>query len=165
MLCKNRKMHSSKIGTRMSLNDRFKMIRQEQQKREIIVNPLIESPQNLTTREKKNFHNTVSRADRPAALLFQGSERNRRLVLQMASNAALMDEILEIKKFKGNFQTILPRVQNVHARLGLANTFNQNTQKVISSNIKNRLGITRKPVLQRLGQSPKVAKAKARASK
>lgn len=163
-------MNRSKVGTRITLSDRFKLIRQEQQTRKIMVNPSIESPSEQFVRPMKNFNSTVSRDDRPRAILQQGSERNRRLVLQMATNSQLMQELqqnpqmfvnLPIVQQANNTSIInnkrMANTPSVRARLGLrsGNSIRRNGN-VVTGSIKNRLG--RKPIAQRLGlaQTPKI---------
>ncbi|KAH9518135.1 hypothetical protein DERF_008732 [Dermatophagoides farinae] len=156
-------MDRSKVGTRITLSDRFKLIRQEQQTRKIMVNPSIESPSEQLVRPMKNFNGTVSRNDRPRALLQQGSERNRRLVLQMATNAQLMEELQQNTKMFVNLPIVqqannTPIINNkrmankpsILNRIGLqsSNSIRRNGNSVTGS-IKNRLG--RKPITQRLG--------------
>ena len=159
-------MDRSKVGTRITLSERFKLIRQEQQTRKIMVNPSIESPGEQLARPMKNFNGTVSRNERPRAILQQGSERNRRLVLQMATNTQLMEELqnqntkmfvnLPIVQQQANNNNLAinnkraANIPSVRARLGLrsGNSIRRNGNLVTGS-IKNRLG--RKPIAQRLG--------------
>nr|XP_027203251.1 uncharacterized protein LOC113797119 [Dermatophagoides pteronyssinus] len=159
-------MDRSKVGTRLTLSERFKLIRQEQQTRKIMVNPSIESPGEKLARPMKNFNGTVSRNERPRAILQQGSERNRRLVLQMATNTQLMEELknqntkmfvnLPIVQQQANNNNLAinnkraANIPSVRARLGLrsGNSIRRNGNLVTGS-IKNRLG--RKPIAQRLG--------------
>ncbi|KAI7691467.1 hypothetical protein SSS_09553 [Sarcoptes scabiei] len=143
-------MLSHKAGTRMTLSDRFKLIRQEQQNRKIMVNPLIESPN--PDRVMKNYLNTVSDFGRPSAVLRKASERNRKLALQMANNVALMNEFnqrLILPEFPIGTLEMDKILPDVHSRLGLMrNRLNSSLGK---GDIKSRLG--RRPISQRLGLS------------
>src|SRR5699024_3695566 len=87
----------TRFGTRISLSDRFALIRKEAAKRAIVMNPTIDSPAQQLPRDNfnkvmKNF-NAINRADRPSAALQQGSEKNKRLVYQMALAPSVLAEI------------------------------------------------------------------------
>lgn len=148
----------SKFGTRISLSERFAIIRKEAQKRSILVNPSIDTPKPaLPNKNVKNFNGTFSRADRPSAALQQGSDRNKRLVLQMAIAPSVLAEINQ--SYNPQIRAQIPNIsqnpqlrkqpRNVRQRLGAIQNRNIPTRSV-----KSRLGIKRTPVSQRIGIKP-----------
>lgn len=171
-------MDYSRFGTRISLSDRFALIRKETLKRANTVAPVIDTQQQAprdANRPMKNFNSTVSRGDRPSAALEQGSERNKRLVYQMAVAPSVLAEINHTYEpqiraqlpvllqpsimrnnalynnalYKPAAAQAVPVQRGVRQRLGLAH----NGHKV---SIKSRLGVKRKPISQRIGL-PKLA--------
>lgn len=166
-------MDYSRFGTRISLSDRFALIRKENLKRANTVAPVTDTQQQAprdANRPMKNFNSTVSRSDRPSAALEQGSERNKRLIYQMAVAPSVLAEINHTYEpqiraqlpvllqpsimrnnalYKPAAAQAVPAQRGVRQRLGLA----QNGHKV---SIKSRLGVKRKPISQRIGL-PKLA--------
>lgn len=107
----------TRFGTRISLSDRFALIRKEAAKRAIVVNPTIDSPAQQLPRDNfnkvmKNF-NAINRADRPSAALQQGSEKNKRLVYQMALAPSVLAEINQ--SYEPQIRTQLPTKLMMHS--------------------------------------------------
>lgn len=146
------------FGTRISLSERFSLIRKEVQKQSILVNPTVDNQQNNPVGLMKNFNGTVARSDRPLAALEQGSERNRRLILQMARTPNIMAQLSSnYDSFNSQFAQRIPQisepninqVKSIKQRLGA--TPNENSPA--KGNIRSRLGIKRTPINQRIGLS------------
>lgn len=126
----------------------------------------------------KDFNGTYTRADRPSATLQQGSERNKRLVYQMALAPSVLAEINQT--YEPQIRAQLPPLifQKQPTRNPYAAVYRppaaQTQQKVLTApqqkksirqrlgagsngvtggrvSIKQRLGVKRTPIAQRIG--------------
>ena len=140
----------SRFGTRITLNERFALIRKEVQKRAIHVNESIDFTNNRRQKDYNSYNQTLSH-DRPSAELRQGSEKNRRLVLQMASQPSVMSELHNF--YPNNNVHIMPspilptpvQTNNVKQRLGALTSAPLSAPK---QNVKARL--SKVPIHRRL---------------
>lgn len=177
-------LDQSRFGTRISLSDRFSLVRKEAAKRSIVVNPIIDSPSIPRNGSKvmKDFNGTYTRADRPSATLQQGSERNKRLVYQMALAPSVLAEInqtyepqiraqlppliFQKPQMRSPFSAVYrPPAAQVQQKILAASQQKKNIRQRLGAgssranggriSIKQRLGVKRIPITQRIGL-PKV---------
>lgn len=180
-------LDQSRFGTRISLSDRFSMVRKEAAKRSIVVNPSVDASPTVPrngNKVMKDFNGTYTRADRPSAILQQGSERNKRLVYQMALAPSVLAEINQ--SYEPQIRAQLPPLiyqkppmrspavyrppvaqSNLRQSQLVAPQQKKNIKQRLGGtsgggaiggriSIKYRLGVKRTPVTQRIGL-PKVA--------
>jgi len=163
----------SQVGTRMSLSQRFSLIRKDNQQRSIGVNPTVSTTQ-APSATFKNFSGTVAHSDRPSAALGPGSDRNKRLILQMAMQPSVLNELgVYNPAYNPQIQAQIPYIphvpqvpqqlralqlnspqqqQGIRQRLGQGRI--QNGNNTAKKSIKSRLGVKRIPISQRIGVKP-----------
>lgn len=149
-----------RFGTRITLSERFAIIRNEALKQAATANHSLET--NLTPNvAKKTANGTFPPVNRPQALLTAGSERNRQLVLKMDKQASVLQgnnnrtennirqdsHLVKTNSTPTNRPKTVPRV-NVKQRLGIQTP--GITPAISKSTIRNRLG--KIPINQRIGQ-------------
>lgn len=142
----------SRFGTRLTLNERFALLRKDSKKRSVMTQETIGSPRygNAQMDRFDKFAGTVR--DRPSAELHQGSEKNRRLVLEMASQPSVLAELSQYLRSSQSLPapTVTPArpTKSVHQRLSLTN-------KKPTGDIKSRLKL---PVRQRLNFAARITR-------